>query len=154
MQLVNSKEKKLIAPEIVVRAAEHTIEDSEHDMATSLAIVVTEMQMPTADKRQIGNTVFLAHKGTGKNKKKMVGRAFNMDTGRNFIENCLKYLTYLQRKGITHYSTSFDGEELLGGFKYLQRKVGRSDTEIGIARLEGGGYAVYIRVGKAPIPGS
>jgi hypothetical protein len=109
------------------------------------------MSMPRSDTVQFGNTVYLSHRGKGKNSKKMVGRAFNVDTGKNFVNNSLRYINYLQKKGITHYTTWFNGDDFLNGFRIFQRMTKGSDTQIGIARREDSGYIVYTKIGKEPI---
>ena len=107
MEVVNSKEKLLNGPEIVGMSA-YNMPDLKYPKEVVLAAVAAEFSLPRTDLVQIGNTVFVGHIGKGKkNKKKMVGRAFNVDTGRNFIVNGFKYFTYLQKKGITHYTTEF-----------------------------------------------
>ncbi len=156
MDIVDSNEKKLEGPEILVLAAY-----SNNGAAASigdvyapdvaLATIAQELKMPSADIRQYGNTVFLGHRGKGQNRNKMVGRAFNVDTGRNFVNNSLQYIRYLQKRGITHYTTWFNGEGFLNGFRVFQRLTKGSDTNMGIARRDEGGYIVYIKIGKRPI---
>ena len=73
-----------------------------------LASVAKETTMENADVVQVGNTVFIGHKGKGANKSKMVGRAFNVDTGRNFINNILNYLNYLQNKKLCNYRNTLN----------------------------------------------
>tara|TARA_R100000005_G_scaffold96667_1_gene85773 strand:+ start:7598 stop:8080 length:483 start_codon:yes stop_codon:yes gene_type:complete len=156
MDIVDSNDRKLEGPEILVLAA-----NSNNAVAASvgdtyapdvaLATLAEEIKMPSADIRQYGNTVFLGHRGKGQNRSKMVGRAFNADTGRNFVNNSLQYIRYLQKRGITHYTTWFNGDSFLNGFRVFQRLTRGSDTNIGIARREEGGYIVYIKIGKQPI---
>ena len=83
----------------------------------------------------------------------MVGRAFNADLGRNFVVNGFKYFTYLQKKKITHYTTTFEGSMFLNAFKIFQRRAKKQDTEIGIGRLKRSPntYVVFIRLGKEPL---
>jgi hypothetical protein len=156
MDIVDSNEKKLEGPEILVLAA-----NSNNGAAASigdvyapdvaLATIAQELKMPSADIRQYGNTVFLGHRGKGQNRNKMVGRAFNVDTGRNFVNNSLQYIRYLQKRGITHYTTWFNGEGFLNGFRVFQRLTKGSDTQIGIGKRADNGYIVYIKIGKQPI---
>jgi hypothetical protein len=82
----------------------------------------------------------------------MVGRAFNVDTGRNFIINGFKYFTYLQKKKITHYTTTFDGPVYLNAFKLFKRRADQQDTEIAIGKYRGTDeYVVFIKLGKEPL---
>ncbi len=152
MQLVNSKEKLLKGPEIVAQSA-YNMPDLKYPKEVVLAAVAAEFTLPRTDLVQIGNTVFVGHVGKGKkNSKKMVGRAFNVDTGRNFIVNGFKYFTYLQQKGITHYTTEFYGPVFLNGFKLFKRRADQQDTEIAIGKYRNTDkYVVFMRLGKKPL---
>ncbi len=156
MEIVDSRQKKLEGPDILVMAAYSNNGASAavgevYPPGTALAAIAKEMSMPRSDTVQFGNTVYLSHRGEGKNSKKMVGRAFNVDTGKNFVNNSLRYINYLQKKGITHYTTWFNGDDFLNGFRVFQRMTKGSDTQIGIARREDSGYIVYTKIGKEPI---
>ena len=151
MEIVDSKEKLLKGPEIVAMSA-YNIPDLKYPKEVVLAAVGMEFTLPRTDLVQIGNTVFVAHMGKGKSKKKMVGRAFNVDTGRNFIVNGFKYFTYLQQKGITHYTTEFYGPVFLNGFKLFKRRADQQDTEISIGKYRNTDkYVVFMRLGKKPL---
>ena len=125
VEVVNSKEKPLPAPTIISMTA------GQKDLATSsgkkitpaaaLAGVTKELTLPSADVAQVGNTVFLAHKGKDENKL-YHGRLFNVDTARNLVNNVVKYFKILQRKGITHYSADFKG----GTLEPVAKAVGRA----------------------------
>ena len=114
--------------------------------------VVREGSMEGADTVQIGNTVFLAHRGKGENKNKMVGRSFNVDTGRNFISNAMEYLRYLQDKNITHYSTDLADDKLLPALQMIQKRLKRTeDSAMYIGVTEDDEYLVYVKLGKDSI---
>ena len=152
MIVVDSKEKLLPGPEIVAQTI-YNMPQMKFSNEAVMGAIAAETNLPDTDIVQIGNTVFLAHRGKGPNKNKMVGRAFNVDTGRNFAVNGFKYFTYLQQKGITHYTTIFDGPVFLNAFKIFQRRAKKQDTEIGIGRLRKypNKYVVFIRLGKEPL---
>tara|TARA_R100001594_G_C3907914_1_gene232553 strand:+ start:87 stop:560 length:474 start_codon:yes stop_codon:yes gene_type:complete len=110
VEVVNSKEKPLPAPAIISMALEQQDAisgESEITPAATLAGITKELTMPSVDVAQVGNTVFVAHKGKDKNKHKLHGRLFNVDTARNLVNNTVKYFNVLQQKGITHYSAVF-----------------------------------------------
>lgn len=152
METISSNDKELQSAEILVKVFEQ-LETEETPIATALAIVAKEGTLDTADTVQFGNTVFLANRGVGANKGKMVGRAFNIDTGKNYLNNCLEYMEYLRKKGITHYSTSFSGSEVLKLMQLIQRAVNKNtDSKIYIGEDNKGDYLVYFKVGKDPIP--
>ena len=150
-------DKQLQSGEIITKTIDQ-LGTGDTSIATALAIIAKEGTLDTADTIQFGNTVFLANRGVGANKNKMVGRAFNVDTGKNYLNNCLEYMEYLRKKGITHYSTSFTGSEVLKLMQLLQRVVkNNTDSRIYIAMDDTDPYAesnyiTYFKVGKNPIP--
>lgn len=152
MKTVDSSKKELTTPEIVIQSAQQLLAGEETSIQTALLTIAKEGSMESADTVQIGNTVFIAHRGEGKNKSKMVGRAFNMDTGRNFIANSIKYLQYLQDKNITHYSTEFEGDTLLPAMQMLQKRLKKtSDSAMYIGITEDNEYLVYVKLGEEPV---
>ena len=88
MKVIDSKQELVPEPTIIVLSVDQI--NTKYPLATALAIIAKEGSMPSADIRQFGNTVFLSHRGSGENQNKMVGRAFNIDTARNYISNVLK----------------------------------------------------------------
>ena len=108
VEVVDSKEKPLPAPAIISMAAKEenlTTSGKKITPAAALAGITKELTMPSVDVAQVGNTVFVAHKGEDKNK--LHCRLFNVDTARNLVNNTVKYFNILQQKGITHYSADF-----------------------------------------------
>ena len=151
MKTTNSNNNKLPSAEIIAKTLQQ-IGSKQVPFATALAIVAKEGSLETADSIQIGNTVFLAHRGKDANSNKMVGRAFNVDTGKNYIRNALEYMEYLHKKGITHYTTMFEGSEVLKMLQFIQRTVKNIDTNIYIGRRKSGGYIAYCKFGADSIP--
>jgi|TARA_R110000787_G_scaffold116457_1_gene226727 hypothetical protein len=151
METVNSNNTKLPGAEIVIKTLGQ-IGSKQYSAEDALSIVAKESALDTADTVQFGNTVFLANRGTGDNKNKMVGRAFNVDTGKNYINNCLDYLEYLREKGITHYTTMFEGSEVLKLIQFMRRVMEDIDTDIYIAESASGRYTAYFRFGNDSIP--
>jgi hypothetical protein len=152
--VVDSKKRLLSVSEIISRSAIEVTPDVNPTIL--LGTITAEMTLPTADVVQIGNTVFLGHRSKeGKNTGKMFGRAFNLDTARNFVTNGFKYFTYLQKNGITHYTTEFSNPMYLNAFKILKRRLEQLDTKVYIARYEseenGVGYLAFGKIGKQPL---
>ena len=113
VEVVDSKKRPLPAPTIISMTAgqeDLTRSGKKITPEAALAGVAKELTLPSVDVAQVGNTVFLAHKGEDKNK--LHGRLFNVDTARNLVNNVVKYFKILQRKGITHYSADFKGGTL------------------------------------------
>ena len=155
VELVDSSKKLLKGPEIIASAVAN-MPDIGLPLQSILTAIAAETTLPNVDVIQVGNTVFLAQVGKGENQHKVVGRAFNMDTGRNFVKNGFKYFNYLQQKGYTHYSTSFTGPVFLNAFKVFRRRLERGDTQVYIGRREADEpakdkYEIYVRIGKEPL---
>ena len=138
MKTIDSKKEKVPTEVVFVLAIDQI--GSKYDPATTMAVIAREGSMPSADTVQFGNTVFLAHRGKGDNYSKMVGRAFNIDTARNFIENVLQYL-----------------DLILKLVKILEKVINtNSDSTVFIRNRETGDdeYAGFIKFGSESIPES
>ena len=81
-----------------------------------------------------------------------MGRAFNVDTARNYINNCLDYIEYLRKKKVTHYAVMFEGSEILKLIQFMKKIIEDIDTNIYIGQMEDGNYTAYFRIGRDPIP--
>ena len=148
--VVDSKEKLLPGPEIIGISV--TDLNPREEVAPLLIAIAQETTRPSADLVQIGNTVFLGHRGKGKNRDKMFGRAFNVDTGRNFIVNGFKYFTYLQKNGVTYYTTEFRTPIYLNAFKIFKRRFDKLDTKTAIGKYKNSNrYVVVVSIGKEPL---
>ena len=145
--VVDSKQRPLPAPEVIMIAASE-LNNTKYSTDHVLAALARELAMPNTDQVQIGNTVFIGHRGKGKYKNVMEGRALNLDTAQNFVRNGLKYLAYLQNKGVEYYRTDFDAQEYLSAFQFWYNKTEATDTEVDVVQLDTGGYRAFIKIGK------
>ena len=150
MQIVDSNKKKLDIYEIITMAV-HNLESDGLEFKKAIATILTEAQRETCEVVKVGNTVFIGHRGEGKNKTKMVGRPLNVDTGRNYVKNMLEYGAYIQGQGITHYTTQFEGSELLPAMRVIHKRLQDTDTEFAVGRTKDDAHVVYIRFGKEPL---
>tara|TARA_R100001443_G_scaffold78073_1_gene85319 strand:+ start:1972 stop:2448 length:477 start_codon:yes stop_codon:yes gene_type:complete len=157
VQVVDSDKEELDTSAILVMAVQELYDEGFIDanklpMQASLLALTREGAMETSDTVQMGNTVFIGHTGKDANKNKMVTRPFNVDTGRNYIRNCIKYLQYLQEKGTTHVTATSDSDKLLPLMKILQKRLQKTeDSALYIGKTEDDKYIVYIKLGKDPI---
>ena len=149
METVNSNSEVLNTSEVIAMALEQ-LNSKKYTLDAAFKIIAKEAE--TADIVQFGNTVFLANEGKNGSKNKLVGRAFNVDTARNFIDNCLDYMEYLREKGITHYTTIFEASEVLKLMQFLQRFLESTDTNIYIGEDANNKYIAYVKLGNDPIP--
>lgn len=145
--VVDSKQRPLPAPEVMMIAASEQ-NNTEYPTDHVVTALARELAMPNTDQVQIGNTVFIGHRGKGKYKNVMEGRALNIDTGKNFVNSGLKYLAYLQNKGIEFYRTDFNAQEYLSAFQFWYNKTKNTDTEVDVVQLDTGGYRAFIKIGK------
>ena len=147
MQIVDSNQKQLDIHTIITMAV-NNLDTGEMPIQTVLVSIVNETQRETCEVVNVGNTVFIGHRGEGKNKNKMVGRPLNVDTGRNYIKNMLKYGAYIQGQGITHYTTQFEGSELLPAMRVIHKRLQETDTEFAVGKTKDEAHVVYIKFGK------
>ena len=141
--VVDSTQEPLPAPSVLSIAATE-LDLGGVTVEAAMLGLAHEISLPDAELIQVGNTVFVGHRGKKGQKTKMVGRAFNVDTARNFVNNYVKYLTVLQGKGITHYSIDFDGEGLVPVAKAIGKKLQDTGIQARMAKFENGtGYRVF-----------
>jgi len=155
MKVIDSKQE-LVQEGVIIALSIDQI-NTKYPLATALAVVAKEGSMPSADTKQFGNTVFLSHRGKGQNQNKMVGRAFNIDIARNYISNVLMYLEYLRVRGITHYTTMFNGSEVLKLVKIIERTLEDNTDTVGFIREATNSdaeYMAFVKLGKQRIPES
>ena len=148
--VIDSKVEPLPAP-VVISTLVGELDLKGVSPEAALLSIVKEMSMEDADMVQVGNTVFLGHRGKGENKDLMWGRAFNVDTAQNFVANGLKYFTYMQRKGIKRYVSDYDGAVYDSAFKAWKRYTDKGDSEIAVGRKASGGSRAYVTLGEMPL---
>ena len=146
MRVVNSDKEELPPASIIAIYVDGTDKRgrSTHEI---LMMIAKEGSLENADMIQFGNTVFLGHTGTTSTTK-MIGRALNVDTARNFVANVLEYIRYLQDKGITHYATQISDDKLLGVFKIVKKKLEAKDSAVRILPTKSGGHAMFVNLGR------
>tara|TARA_R100000951_G_scaffold30949_1_gene26589 strand:+ start:153 stop:617 length:465 start_codon:yes stop_codon:yes gene_type:complete len=148
--VVDSKQDPLPGPTVIIMALENAPK-SEYSNQVKLLAISKELTMESVDTVQIGNTVFLAHKGKKSNKNKMVGRMFNVDTARNMIANYVQYLKILQNKGVTHFSFDIDDDFYLPAVKSVTKRLEDSGIRVGVSKFKNkNGYRVYFRIFPSP----
>jgi hypothetical protein len=148
--VIDSKVEPLPAPTIIsMMVGELDLKGVPPKAA--LVAIAQEINMPDVDLVQVGNTVFVGHRGKGEKKNMMWGRAFNVDTAQNFIANGLKYFTHLQNLGITKYITEYDGDVYDSAFKTWKRYVDKGDSKLAVGLYSNGKSRAYVSLGKIPL---
>ena len=148
--VVDSTQEPLSAPSVLSMAVAE-LDLGNVTVEAAMLGLAHEISMPNVDQVQVGNTVFLGHRGKKANKNKIVGRAFNVDTARNFVSNYIKYLSVLQKKGITHYSIDFDGEALVPVAKAIGKKLRDTGVQAYMVPFkDSSGYRVFFKFPSDP----
>ena len=138
MEIIDSTQTLLPGPEVIARAvynAPNSV-DPKYSNEAILTAIAAETALPNTHIIQIGNTVFVSHRGKGPNKKKMAGFAYNVDTNKQLVVNIFKYIKYLRKRKITHYSMVFNSVNFLDAFQVIQRRAKQEGLEVGIARSD------------------
>ena len=148
--VIDSKTRELTPSEIILESLKGSDLDGLTPQVATIAIM-REFGVKGVDAVQFGNTVFIGHRGSKKNKDLMWGRALNVDTAQNFVANGLKYLGHLQKIGVERYVVDYEGDELDNVFRVWKRYADRVDTKIAVGRLEDGNSRAFITLGKSPI---
>jgi hypothetical protein len=150
--VIDSKVEPLPAPTIIsMMVGELDLKGVSTKAA--LVAIAQEISMPNVNLVQVGNTVFIGHRGEGEKKNMMWGRAFNVDTAQNFVANGLKYFTHLQELGITKYRTQYEGDVYDSAFKTWKRYVDKGDSKLAVGLYSNGTSRVYVSLGKMPLSG-
>lgn len=141
MTQVDSKERQMSIPEIVVQA---TASQSKVDISLQAALLgfVKEGSMPDTEVKQYGNTVFITH--FSKDRDLAVGRALNMDTAKNFIPNGEEYFRDLVRNGTKKFVAQFSQKSYAMAFAALKRRPITTEQKIWIVDTPKGETQVRI----------
>lgn len=155
MAVVDSREQKLRGPDVIVLSVEELA--PEHLRDKILAMIAKESTLPDTDMVQFGNTVFITH--IKKDKTKAWGRAFNVDTAKNFVANGFRFFTHLQDMGVKRYVTSYQGDTYDAAVKVWKKRADTQEVDNEADRTEiimgkakkKGETVVFIRLGKEPL---
>jgi hypothetical protein len=117
MKTVDSKKQKLNIADIVM----HDSETSKSDvpMQQLIPALIQELNNPNCASRQIGNSLFILHKGED---GKGFFRGLNADTAENYIDNIREFLIWAKEDlGMTFLMTQFKGQEIARITKYFKK---------------------------------
>lgn len=102
--MVDSKQRQLNSAEIIDIALKNTRSKFKPEVA--FPAILTEMNQPNTDVKQMGNTLFVLHKGQN---DQAFFKALNADVARNFVENSRKYVVYAKNQlGLKILVTEFE----------------------------------------------
>ena len=154
MELKDSKKEKLSYNQVLFGAITN-LKDSGQipeniTMRQAVATVLGEIGSKNVQTVQIGNSLFVGVFTPEKNN--MYIRLYNIDVGRNVINNMYRYVAFLQKKGVAFASAQIRNEKLLPGLRVLKKKLEEKDTKLEVVELENrDGHAMFIKFGKEPL---
>jgi hypothetical protein len=142
--LVDSQTKQLTVPEIIAIATKET--QSEYPPAAVLASVYEELKQPETYSIIEGNTLFVIHKGDGRNG---MFRALNADVPANYLNNCLVFAGAAYKLGFDSLITQFKDPSLLNIFRFVEKNRQKVNPDMGFLAQQGenGDYIVTVKLG-------
>jgi hypothetical protein len=143
MAMVDSKEKKLDFAQIAAIAMKNTHSSVPDKLA--MPAILTEVTQPNTDVKQIGNTVFILHKG--KNGQAFF-KALNADKARNFVENSKQYVVYAKKIGMNMLVTEFEDPAISTLFHAISKKPPMPGMGFKEYKLKSGGRRIVLNLGQ------
>lgn len=131
MEMVDSNEQQLSAQQIIMAGLESRL-PAGADPKQAAASILAEVKMPYAHLVQHGNTLFIGHVDK-KDNSVVWGRAINMDTAYNFLQNGWEYFNQLYDMGVrTYVSMAFNKTQFEAAFKIFEKYKITEDTKVEI----------------------
>ena len=154
MELKDSKKEKLSYNQVLFSAVGNAKSSGQIPkdvtMRDAMLKTIQEIQQKNVQTVQIGNTIFVGVFTPEKNN--MYVRIYNMDVGRNLIDNMYNYGAFLQKKGVAFVSAYIGDERLLPGLRVLQKRFEEKGTGLDVVELEkGDGFGMFVKFGKEPL---
>ena len=154
MELKDSKKEKLSYNQVLLGAINNAKSSGQMpedvSMKDAAATIIDEIQQKNVQTVQIGNTIFLGVRD--EDRSNMYVRVYNMDVGRNVIDNMYNYGAYVQKQGIKHMSAQIRNERLLPALRVLQKRLEKLDTNLEFVELENrDGHAMFLKFGEEPL---
>ena len=154
MELKDSKTEKLSYNQVLfgaitnLRSSGQIPEDVP--MKQAVGLILQEIGEKNVQTVQVGNTIFLGVRN--KERDNMYVRIYNMDVGRNIINNMYQYGAFLQKNGVTHVSARIGNERLLPGLRVLKKKFEEKGTKLEVVELENSAeYGMFVKFGDKPL---
>lgn len=146
MAITNSKKEQLGMPEVITHALANEARANRLPEGVSfqaaILAVTKELTMQSAEHKQIGNTVFIAHYSD--DRKEVYMRALNVDTARNYLDNSIEYTKYLAKQGVERMVSDFKGDTVLHIFNAIAKDYIDAGWGMKVVRTDNGGYRAYV----------
>jgi hypothetical protein len=143
MAMVDSRQKKLNSAEIAHVALKNT--RSKHSPEMAFPAILTEMSQPNTDVKQIGNTIFILHKGDN---GQGFFKALNADIARNFLESSRQYVVYAKKLGMNMLVTEFEDPAISTLFHVISKKPPMPGMGFKEYKLKSGGRRIVLNLGQ------
>lgn len=141
---VDSKQKELDSGQIIGIFLK-TVK-SPHPPEVMFPAILDELNQPGTEVKQFGNTLFELHKGEN---GQGFFKAFNADTGRNFVENSKLFAVWAKRvMGMKMIVTEFDDQSLERLFKIISMNPPMPGMGYQIFRSKGGKSRIGLNLGE------
>jgi hypothetical protein len=142
--MVDSRQQKLDFAEIAVIALENT--RSPAPKGFGLPAILTEVNQPNTDVKQMGNTVFILHEGED---GQAIFKALNADTPRNFLQNSRKYVVYAKNElGMDVLVTEFTDPAISTLFHAISKNPPMEGMGFKEYKNDSGSYRIVLNLGN------
>lgn len=143
MEYVDSNERKLNSGEIILIFLNTT--QQPHPPQVMMPAILQELNQPGVETKQIGNTMFEVMTGKG---DQAFFKAFNADTGPNFIENSKKFCVWARNVlGLRILVTEFNDPALKQLFKIISMNPPMAGMGYKAYNTSNGGTRIVLNLG-------
>ena len=140
---VDSKKQKLDSGQIIGIFLENV--KSPHPIEVMMPAILDELNQPGTEVKQFGNTLFEVHKGKD---GQAFFKAFNADTGPNFVENSKLFSVWAKRVlGLKLLVTEFNDQALERLFKLISMNPPMPGMGYQIFRSDDGRTRIALNLG-------
>jgi hypothetical protein len=142
--LVDSKQEQLDIFQIAIIATSQT--SSEYSPDAVIATLIEELKQPDTYSILEGNTLFIVHKGEGRNG---MFRALNADIPANYLSNSLIFAKACYQLGFDYIITQFTEPSLLNIFNYVEKYRDKVNPDMGFVsqKTDDGQFVVTVKLG-------
>jgi hypothetical protein len=142
-QMIDSRRQKLNSAEIITIALENT--RSPYPPKMAMPAILTELSQPNTDVKQMGNTIFVLHKGDN---GQGVFKALNADIPQNFLDNSKKYVVYAKQDlGMDVLVTEFQDPAISTLFHAISRNPPMEGMGFQEFKTSNGGTRIVLNLG-------
>jgi len=142
-KMIDSNKQKLDFAEIAAIAFENTRLTVPKKFA--MTGVLSEVNQPNTDVKQIGNTVFILHKGEN---GQGFFKALNADTAANFVAHSKKYVVYAKKMGMNMLVTEFEDSAISKLFHAIAKAPPMPGMGFKEYKKDNGGFRIVLNLGK------